>query len=411
MDRLPVFISHSSHGPGPRAWLTAFAGALRVGPDAVEPRFDLELITTGQQWREVINGMLWEGPAGVVLVSPDALASPWVLKEATILRARFDRREEFLLVPVLCGVTLEELQASRLWGPLDLPAVQFPRSSDPAEVAAEVKAQLAPLASMLDRSPLARLAGQVASELRESAEAQCQDVLNKIGEALPLRMVDETDGYARAITAWVLRQPPPALNRIADALAELGKSFPADRVRAILELVAPLWVDPEAASRLVEAHSRPDGPRSVALACAKPKVTVRHYLDSAYLPSRAPTHVRLHGITGGSHADDVADELRSALRRQVQDLSDESDEEIDEYLNGLRRPFYVSVGLPEDSEVMADLRGRYAKITFIYHAAALRDPAELPWVLPQLEAGEESAAFSDYVEAVQRFNSDLPRSR
>jgi hypothetical protein len=95
----------------------------------------------------------------------------------------------------------------------------------------------------------------------------------------------------------------------------------------------------------------------------------------------------------------------------VQDLSDESDEEIDEYLNGLRRPFYVSVGLPEDSEVMADLRGRYAKITFIYHAAALRDPAELPWVLPQLEAGEESAAFSDYVEAVQRFNSDLPRSR
>jgi hypothetical protein len=401
--RLPVFISHSSHSAPALAWLNAFAGALREDPDAVEPRFDLELITTGKRWREVINGMLWEGPAGVVLISPGALASPWVLKEATILRARFDRQEEFLLVPVRCGVTMEELQASPLWGPLDLPAVQFPRSSDPAGVAAEVKAQLAPLASMLDRSPLARLAGQVAGELRESAEAQCQDVLNKIGEALPARMVDETDGYARAITAWVLRQPPPALNRVADALAELGKSFPADRVLAILELVAPLWVDPEAASRLVEAHSRPDGPRSVALACAKPQVTVRHYLDSAYLPLPSPFFERLHGITSGPHADDVADELRKALRRRSAELREESDDEIDEFLNRLRRPFYVSVGLPDDSEVMADLRSRYPKITFIYHAGASRDPDELPWVLPQLEVGEESAAFSDYVEAVQRF--------
>src|SRR3954447_5277223 len=127
---LRVFVSHSSRSEDDRRWLTELVRGMRTGDDAVEVLYDREEIAPGQRWREVINQMLAECHAAVVLLTDAAMGSDWVLKEATIVRWRYDMeydrgagRPRFILLPVVrSGVDRAALAVNRLWAPIDLSA-------------------------------------------------------------------------------------------------------------------------------------------------------------------------------------------------------------------------------------------------------------------------------------------------
>jgi hypothetical protein len=210
------------------------------------------------------------------------------------------------------------------------------------------------------------------------------------------------------------------LSLVADALKELGRAFPERQIENILELVAPLWVDPEAAARLVDAQKRRGGPGHVGVSCARPTITLRHYVDSAYLPFHPPRLLRLNGITAGQQVEEIAIELRSVLRPLLarlldNDIDNDIDYEIDEWLAALDHPLYVAVALPHDPDVVSALRERFPNVTFIYHAScissqyasdeceAVIDSLRIPWVTPPLDIEIERAAHRDYRNALGRF--------
>jgi hypothetical protein len=231
-----VFISHSARSEVAARWVMEFAEALRSPPGDLVPLYDRDFVDVGERWREKIFWMLFECEAAVILLTPEALTRPWVLKEATILEARSRRDRDFPLVPVLLGgVTRETLEGDTDWQLVQLPELQVPPATDPAAVAEMVRTVLAPRLARLD-SPTRRLAVQIAAYLRETTRDQLRGVLNALDETLPPHLVDELDGWARAIAQWVLRLPPPSLNRVAEALLELGDAFPNAQAEGILEL-------------------------------------------------------------------------------------------------------------------------------------------------------------------------------
>jgi hypothetical protein len=298
-----VFISHSSPSDEAADWVTEFAEALEAEPGGVVALFDRGVVEIGERWREAIYWMLFECEAAVILLTPEALSRPWVLKEATILEARFRRDPGFAVVPVLLdGVTRETLERDEHWQLVQLSELLEPGSTDPGTVAQQVRNKVAPPLEGRD-TPTRRLAAQIAAYLRDTTPDQCRAVLAALGERLPPDLVDEPNRLARAIAAWVLRLPPPALARVAEALRELGDAFPGQQAEGILKRIAPLWVDPEAAARAGDrAHParrpparRPRLPQAAHDARALPAVGV----SAAAAPPAAEPQRRHRRKSGG----------------------------------------------------------------------------------------------------------------
>src|SRR4051812_34070242 len=61
-------------------------------------------LQAGQDWRHGIHRALRGCAGAVILLSPEALESGWVLKETTILTWRAFLGEQILVIPVLLGV-------------------------------------------------------------------------------------------------------------------------------------------------------------------------------------------------------------------------------------------------------------------------------------------------------------------
>ncbi|MCA1701855.1 MAG: toll/interleukin-1 receptor domain-containing protein [Actinobacteria bacterium] len=406
--RVRLFVSHSSsQSPEARQRLRAFVEALRSGEDAVDVLYDQEQITSGDHWRERIHAMLAECDAATILITEDALESPWVLKEATILAWRHERNKKFALLPVLSDkVDLKRLKRNKLWNPLDIPEIQFVSKADPADASAAVQNKLVALRSALTPTPLDALASDIAHLLGTATATHCQLVWNELGENLPLEEIGHKHTTARAIARWMLQQRPPALKRIAESLVGLGKMFPYRDAMAIVKLVAPLWVELDAASQFTSVHHEHANDRDLAIWCRRPTPVLQHYVDIAHLPSAAPRVVLLNAVTGGRQVDDVVVELRAVLGERFWDntgLGPLADDEVDDMINAIEDRVYVALPMPEDEDVITDLQRRYPLITFIYFVSNEdASPSRLPgvrWVPRPANLGLEDAVLTDLAKA------------
>jgi hypothetical protein len=411
--RLRVFVSHSSHAPDALDWLEVLVKALRAGKSGVEVLYDKEQISDGARWRKVIHAMLAECDAAIILITPDAMQSPWVLKEATILRWRYDRDPKFPLLPVKsASVDMAELKKNRLWDPIDLPAIQFVASDSAAETAALVKKKLAPLVTQLRPTPLDFLADEIVGLLAKASPKHLLLAFESLNEQIRFEVDDQHRRLAYAIARWILRQPPPALQRMATTLVLLGKTFPADDACQILDLVSPMWVELDAASWFIRAGSKHPAFRDIAIACKRPAQTLQQYVDRAHLPSRPPRVWLLNGVTGGAQVDDIVRELHNVLRphleaRLARRLDDSA---LDEFLDKIEVRFYVALPLPADRQVVATLQGRYRHITFVFFVQPEVCLSGVPplasrvgWVAPPLDSHLEEDVFRDHDNALAVF--------
>jgi hypothetical protein len=402
-------VSHSSRTPRAKDWLERFVRPLGCGEDAVDVLLDNRMIDSGHEWRRTINAMLSECDAAVVLITPDSLVSPWVLKEATILRWRHDQNPSFMVIPLALDVTRQELKNTRLWDPLDLPEIQFLSGRGPEDAAASLKSRIASLGP-LDPTPLELLVGDIAGLLTEASQQRLRIVLNDLHVHVPLELTDQQRRFAYAVARWILGQPPPSLDRMAAALVRLGRTFPGDRARGILELVAPMWVELDAASWFVRADwQRPDL-RDLAIVCCRPTETLKEYVERAHQPDTAPKVWMLNGVSGGDEVDDITRELRAVLgpplvRRFGRDWNDAK---TDEYLSRTNNRVYVALPLPEDHEVIAGLQIRYPRVTFVFFvptASGLPPPAipGVGWVGPEIDPELEERVYVDRIDAMAKF--------
>lgn len=409
-----MFVSHSSHTPDALDRLEALVKSLRAGKNGVDVLYDKEQIETGARWREVIHAMLAECDAAIILVTPDSLQSPWVLKEATILRWRHDRDTNFQIF-VSADVDTGELKKNRMWDPIDLPEIQFLTRDSVAGIATSVKKRLARLAAQLRPTPLDLLAEEITGLLTKAHPKHLEMALNALNEQVPFEVSDQRQHLAYAFARWILRQSPPALERMAITLKLLGKTFPVKNSRQILNLVAPMWVELDAASWFVRAHWRRPELRDVAISCKLPTQTLQQYVDRAYVPSDPPRVWLLNGVTGGAHSEDIAQELHAVLRRPVKEVlgRQPSDADIDDFLTKTPARLYVALRLPDDRQVVTTLQDRYRHVTFVffmdpevylndYNDEAASVATGVGWVAPSLDPRLEENVSDDYTNARAR---------
>jgi hypothetical protein len=400
-----VFISHSSHSEAAKTRLAKLVAALGNAPGKVEVSYDSEQIEDGSRWRDVIDAMLADCDAAIVLVSNDALESAWVLKEATLLRARYEaeynaiqKRPDFPLLPVLLdGITVQQLKDHVLWHPLELEAIQFISHETPSAIAKRIKRRLNELSESLRPTPLERLAADVAGRLSQPSLAlRLEDAVNELDVPVPPYVTARAQRLAYAIARWAIARRPPALEHIAGALQRLGGAFPAEDAGLIFETVRPLWVEVDAASWLLRAGWRQPEVRDVALACTKPCETVRDYTARAFMPWRPPQFVPLNNVTGGLQVEDIQEELHSELRRRFNSLRDDEPEELDTFLAENAGHLYIGLALPDD-DVVAALQTTYPAPTFIFYvdSADRPLPAGVALVEPALDPELERRVHKD----------------
>jgi hypothetical protein len=404
-----LFISHRSHSLQARQRLDTIAALLE--PQGIEVIYDKEQIKDGRTWREVINAMLIACDAAAILLTPSALESEWVLKEATILRWRHDRDVRFPLLPVvLDGLEIDALKANRLWDPVDLPELQGAQG-DAAAVAAALEQTIEPLKAQLRPTPLDLLVVDIAARLGSYTEQRLQLAVNAIGEEVPTDVIDQPNRLAHAIARWMLRQPPPALARVAAALKKLGTALQVGDAVDVINLVAPLWIELDAASTFARSSQQEAARRDLVIGCARPGETVRQYVARAYYPDNPPALVLLSGITAGAQEEDVRVELAAQLAPRLKRLYRRpfGADEVDAWLAGLTTMMFVAMPLPSDPSVVAALQSRYGQVTFVFFSspseAAVSEsiPPGVMRVEPALAPSVEDDVMSDLDNALANF--------
>jgi hypothetical protein len=102
-----IFVSHSTPESSPAR------AALKRLADALAPEYEVLLdrtaVRAGDNWREVMERWIDDCDAALVLITPEALASPYVRREWALLSMRRSQQDDFLVVPIYLGCAPQDL--------------------------------------------------------------------------------------------------------------------------------------------------------------------------------------------------------------------------------------------------------------------------------------------------------------
>ncbi len=315
-----IFISHSAKDPEAAEALPELALRLReAGLDAWYDRERLAL--PGFQWRHEIEENLHLCRAAVVLMSPSALQSDWVLYEASVLAHRSRMAAGFLLLPMLVdGVCVEQLRGPR-WGAIELDAVQIVHG-DPVRSQQKVLERLQPLRKRYQAdAPEARLENALVHHLNKAGK----DAQRSAAARLKIEPREWEIDLATAVARRLLEVPIEAQ---FDALRMIADTEP-DVAIDLYEKVAPHgWITPDVAEQVRRAAGRPSGERGFGLN-AERSVTCAMHVRSGFFGWQ------ICEVEGSVSDDDVAEFVRRARASLLQwmrhdfDHAPPDDDEID----------------------------------------------------------------------------------
>ena len=423
-----IFISHStSNDDADGCKRLDDVEAALTGPEHApsghEVLVDRKRLIAGTPWRPQLHEWMATCHAALVLLTPKALESSWVLTEATVLAHRAALDDQFLLFPALLdGLTRDQVKGSR-FSPLYLDAIQRIRATAPGEIAGVVLGELAKFGT----PPATRhdsLVDAIAKQLMTTAKNNgLERICQKLTGTLVLWDTPENRarGAARVVAEAIATGILGEYGSLRDLMHELliAGLQPAE-ARLILNLAGPRWVDPEAAAPLAEVAARNAGGqrdeqgRIMSWSTAingkfLPNFTAPHYLRRAYLPD-----VPILLVIDGGESDLRQDELISRLRNEVRkepELAGASDEDVDDFLSDPGAPYFVLLPPPfPDADLLETLQTRYPKLTFIGQDSASRI-AERSFtgrvvpLVPPLSNAEEMKALREFKAASKRIES------
>lgn len=315
-----IFISHSSSPPAKetrqqkndRLRSIEVRDAIKSGLDEAgwDVFFDEDEVNRTTRLSDDLFRCAATCAVAVVIISPRALQSPWVLQECVIFMLRA-ARSNFAVIPVLVGVTRRDLDASML----AVTQVNDTWKIEGATEAELVERTLAKIEEMPSASPddkahrwLIQLRAAIL-ELRLDAvqlEAVAKEL--KPGDDKFAYSVDPEGTLAAILLDADYRQFDQAFKRIREAT----QSPQAARLLALK--VRPLWVPVSCAAKILDCINK-EKPRAVivrATNSAEPRdVVPKDYVRRA----NADPHVQdAYWIeTSWTKADDVAEEVASTL--------------------------------------------------------------------------------------------------
>jgi hypothetical protein len=409
-----LFVSHSSPDQPSQDRLTALVNAIKVASDgAITVLYDRAQIVGGDDWRRRIVYLLHVCDGAIVLLDKTALASDWVLAEATFLSIRQDHDPRFRLVPVsfLSESGLKDGQAERAreqagkssWHPVQLRDLQYVQEQSTEDIASQVVQAFRAAGDLVARKSLVEmLADQLEPHLRDAPYNGLCEMAEELDNSVPYLTADVHARGALAIARHMIREASLKLAR--EQLGRLGKVFLDKHGGEVLESLSPLPFDAEAAALLL--LRREDGGYAHAwLQTSSPGHSAPRYVRRAHLPADPGQVLML--VTRHASADSIRAELREEYRRRWtqsaarrNDPSRElSDMDVDERLRA--QPMYVCLP-PVDGVALSELEQAYPQMAFVMcHDAAdqTKPPAGVHKVLPALDPSRESQIMVEYDNA------------
>ena len=409
MSKPRVFLSHSSHTEADLDFTCAVAAALEAKGYTV--LFDRRRLQPGDDWNQELHEWLAWCHAGVLLLTPEALKSDWVLKEATILTWRRTLDPDFKLFPALLGGATADGLRERRFAPLMVRAVQALEGKTPEQIADEVEAVVGDEAEF--DTPLDHLTGKLADLLGKAGPNTLRAMARKLGVDDALWKSDEASTERRMglIARRIVRESLGAYAGVDEVLFDVRSSLSREQMEEVLGLVAPYWVPAEAAGRLPEVAAR-EGDWSVALnGRYVSRFTARMYLQRAFARNRPHYFFRLRGGYSDGAVREAARELRAEIRRRG-NLPDDAPATVQDFLRRRRHPVFA-VLTPElcDEAALRTLRQEFPRVLFVLDtgetgtpAALLAGSVSLEVVDPPVDLTREDSAFARYEEAVMIIN-------
>ncbi|MFH8802599.1 toll/interleukin-1 receptor domain-containing protein [Streptomyces sp. NPDC017936] len=260
-----AFISHSDHDGTGNARSVTRAVKERLTDQGWAVKVDMDDLRPGDLWRDRLYQYLAECRAAVVLLNRAALTSPWVRREVNMLLWRKALGSPVTLVPVLLdGVTSADIRGTDMAQILELQAFRKPRPDgllvaqdtaddrlSPEDLAEEVAKRLTIAAGepLRDDSSLMYiwLDGIVSCLGRVREGAALHAAARELTEDDTQPFVTADEGRQFLARRMLGRTPSTS---IYNALTNIGRLVGPD-LGVLVGLLAPVWVDPEAAGQLL----------------------------------------------------------------------------------------------------------------------------------------------------------------
>ena len=306
-----VYLSHHATEPAARVILEKIT--LRLQAAGIKVLTHENRLAAQPTWdRDLFNAM-GLAHAAILLLSPNALASPLAQKEARFLTGRLALSEPvtladdpFKLLPIQIG----DVAAGLRQGPWPhmawalTPALADP---DPDQIAARVMQQLAWLAHAQAQPMPTNLEALLATIAKHLTPAH--DVFSRVAHALQAtNPAAAQSNHALARALW--QSDCAQWNGVMQELTPL-----LDDRRAFMRLISPTWVDPCAAGEVLEATRR-DAPKRVILTDATLlEFTPDNFVRRAYCrpPNASPILISMASLLSGKPLAESYTELREKL--------------------------------------------------------------------------------------------------
>jgi TIR domain len=305
-----IFISHSSRDDEEaRAIRGRLHEVLASEPYSHKILLDEDGIRAGNLWRPKLYRWLAECGGAVLLLTQAALASPWVRKEATILLWRQALGSRVVVIPLLIGVSKEDVETA--FPAIEVFERQYLSISSPADVETVI--------------------AEVAREFGQAIDPE--DQLGSWAKRLDSAISGLDDYYQSALAerlhaseeAW--SDTPDGRQLIVHALLHTPRMFEVQTAvqpvlpffrhpQGFVELVSPIGIPEEAAAGIMTVCSRVPGERVLVLTCTSPRTAVR-YIRRASCVNEFYQAADPPGLVGEGGADQLFEDIFDVVADQV----------------------------------------------------------------------------------------------
>lgn len=418
MASFRIFVSHSSKDNALTRDVVASLQKPGAGGRNVEVLVDIDKLEDGVLWPSQLHDMMADCHAGLLLLTPQAVASPWVLKEATILTWRGSLEPSFrVFVVQFPDVDAAALTAAK-FDPLQHRQVQAVPTIDPAEIAQRIHASVSANAAAPGKTWFERLSDRLAEVLDSNAigDQLLGEIVDKLGtQAPPWRPGGRARaGLVEAVASQILRGQMGQYTGLSALMNELRASrLPRESLRLILRWAAPHWVDPQSAALFSNLVDEPLGPEPCRAAAMNGRHASR-YTGKMFVNRAFPLAFehQVYGAKRPSAGDDLAHYTREICafcrredERRDDKLYDFNDDEpiVDKLKNEDPWLFVVLPPPPPDDALINDLRARFPRVRFVLATGPTLLESQLPEhvlrLRPSIDVDVEQAKYQDYEKA------------
>ncbi len=275
-----------------------------------------EDLRTGEGWRQELYRRLATCDGALVVLYGSEEVSPYLLRELTILNWRRSLEPEFKLVIVASSDSLSQPSLA----PLGLAELQTVEIEDlgmleQPEVRARIVGGFGRLqAASRDVRALHRVAAESAG-LLEAVPAEVVERTRTLQDfdVAAIDLNDAGGGSRFSLASHLVREIPNyGLEVLLRPVNSLVPYLDPGSTRRLIDVLAPLWVPPQAAAQIRAASQRPPGERGFTLVCEYNE-TVEMYLRRAFLGERPLVLVPDLG------PDEWAQDIQRKLRRLLEE--------------------------------------------------------------------------------------------